>query len=207
MKRFGFFLTIVFLLSGFYATRAQESVPELPPDYKERHAIYDYSEKELKHTDSIPDFSSKPNSLKISGTVFLSDGVTPARDVILFITQADEHGNYILRKENKKRYVYHRAWVKTKSDGSYTFYTFIPGKYQHSNDLKKIHLAIKEPNQSIRQAADLVFDNDPLLRKSCRKKLARKGMHSILVLEKKEKMFVTTKDIVLGNRYSEYARN
>lgn len=205
MKNLVFLLSIVFFLGNFYAMNAQESAEELPADYKKRHAIYDYSEKTLSNTDSIPDFASKPNPLKISGTVLLSDGITPAKDIILYINQADENGAYELKKQFKKRYVHHRGWIKTDADGHYTFYTFIPGKDRHSTALKRIHLSIKEPNKPEYSGNDFLFDNDPLLKNSCRKRLTKNGIDSILKPEKKGNMFVATKDIVLETHSAEYA--
>lgn len=206
MKKIVYLLSLFTFLGNFCVVNAQESSEETPDNYKSRHAIYDYSENELTNTDSIPEYASKSNPLKITGTVFLSDGITPAKNVILYINQADEHGNYELRKEHDKRYVYHRGWVKTDADGQYTFYTFIPGKERRSNDFKKIHLVIKEPNSAEITGFDLIFDNDPLLTKSCRRKIARNGMDNILKPEKKEKISVATKNIVLNEQRIEYAK-
>lgn len=205
MRKFVYLLIVSFFLSSFCTLSAQECADELPANYKNRHAIYDYSENELNNIYSIPDFASKPNPLKITGTVFLSDGITPAKDVLLFINQPDENGNYELKKHLKKRYVHHRGWVKTNADGQYTFYTFIPGSDRHSKVPKSIHLVIKEPNEVEYSGDDFLFDNDPLLTNSCRKKLAENGIDSILTLEKKESMLVATKNIVLNKHRSEFA--
>ena len=70
--------------------------------YLERHPIYDYT-GEIEAIDTIPGFATKPNKLKVTGTVFLSDGSTPAKDVILYIEQADEYGNFDLKKHNDKQ--------------------------------------------------------------------------------------------------------
>lgn len=206
MRKLVYLLSVSFFLGSFCAVNAQGSLEELPNDYQTRHAIFDYSENELTNTDSIPDFTSKSDPLKITGTVFLSDGITPAKDVILYINQADEQGNYELKKQNDKRYVYHRGWVKTDADGKYTFYTFVPGKERRSNDFKKIHLVIKEPNNVEINGFDFIFDNDPLLTKSCRRKIAKNGMDNILKPEKKESISVATKNIVLKEQRIEYAK-
>lgn len=167
--------------------------------------IYDYTENQIiNNTDSIPGFETKANKLKITGTIFQSDGVTPAKDVLLFIYQADENGDYQVKTEDDKRYVEHRSWVKTDEDGKYTFYTFIPGSaiepitYPRKRGAKEIVPIIKEEGKEEYNLNAFLFDNDPLLSKSCRKKLKRKGIDSILKLEKKEGMYVTTKNIVLA---------
>jgi len=65
--------------------------------------------------------------------------------VILYINQADEKGDYVLKNDNnKKRYVRHRGWIKTNADGQYTFYTFVPRTYLRSNELKQIHAVLRK---------------------------------------------------------------
>lgn len=201
MKNLIIYVIFIFSLSSFYTLNAQESIvisDDIPSNYLERNPIYDYPSDELSNTDSIPDFSTKTDKLKITGTIYMADGVTPAKDVILFISQPDENGDYELKTNNEKRYVYHRGWVKTDADGQYTFYTFIPGSFLHNRELKHIHPVIKEPGKPEQELAAFLFDNDPFLSKSCRKRLAKKGMDSILKLEKQDTMFVATKNIVLN---------
>ena len=163
-------------------------------------AIYDYGERTLNNTDSIPDFVSKQNKLKISGTIFENDGITPAKDVILYICQADEDGDFVLKRDsNRKRYVYHRAWVKTDSDGQYTFYTFIPGHNPYVKELKQIERIIKVPGQAEQVLNPYFFNDDnliPDLSLACRAQVVQ----SILKLEKKDGIYVATRDIKLDKR-------
>lgn len=176
-------------------TSTEKITEVVPADYKKRSPIYDYSETNLNNIDSIPGFETKQNKLMITGTIFQNDGITPAKDVILFINQTDENGNFeVKRDEHKKQYIYHRAWIKTNADGQYTFYTFVPGTIRRSNELKHIHPVIKEPGKAEYDLDAFVFDNDPLMTKRCRSKLA----NSMLKLEKNEDMYVANKDIVLG---------
>ncbi|WP_166966629.1 peptidase associated/transthyretin-like domain-containing protein [Yeosuana marina] len=177
-------------------TISVSEVIEKPADYKRRSPIYDFSESNLNNVDTIPDYINKENKIKISGTIYKSDGVTPASNVLLYIYQPDENGVYEMKKENHKRYVYHRAWIKTNEDGQYTFYTFMPGRFLHSNELKNIHREIKEPGKAEYALDAFFFDNDPLvqgLSESCRSQLNK----SVLKLEKKNDIYVATKDIVL----------
>lgn len=171
---------------------------QVPANYKKRSPIYDYSEKQLNHTDTIPDFDTKSNKLKITGTIYKSDGVTPAKGVILYICQPDENGDYEMKKDNqRKRYVHHRAWIKTDANGQYTFYTFMPGKYLRSKELKQIHRVIKEPGKPEYAIKSFFFNDDPLLPEltlACR----AKAVGSMLRLEKKDGIYVATKDIKLN---------
>ncbi|MFI1773724.1 hypothetical protein [Thalassobellus citreus] len=188
-------------LISFSTLIAQESAStsnDIPVNYKKRNAVFDYSEKQLNNTDTIPDFATKTDKLKITGTIYQSDGKTPASNVILFIHQPDEDGNYDLKRdENRKRYIKHRGWIKTNSDGQYTFYTFIPGKFIRSKELRQIHRTIKEPGKSEYELTSFFFDDDPLLPDltlACR----AKAVMSMLKLNKKDNMYVATKDIILN---------
>jgi len=100
------------------------------------------------------------------------------------------------RDSSRKRYVHHRAWIKTDSDGKYTFYTFMPGKYLRSKELKQIHRVIKEPGKPEYDINSFFFNDDPLIPEltlACRSRM----INSLLRLEKKGDMYVATKDIKL----------
>jgi protocatechuate 3,4-dioxygenase beta subunit len=162
--------------------------------------IYDRAEDQLSNTDTIPDFRSKVNKLKLTGTVYQSDGVTPAKDVIIFIEQADENGDFDLRRSGDERYVFHRSWVKTDANGKYTFYTFVPGNDRLYNQMSQIFPIIKEKSKEEVQLASLLFDNDPLLTKRCRKRLTKKGGENrILTTTSKDGLLIAEKDIVLSD--------
>lgn len=163
--------------------------------------IYDRAEDQLSNTDTIPDFRSKVNKLKLTGTVYQSDGVTPAKDVIIFIEQPDENGDFDLRRSGDERYVFHRSWVKTDADGKYTFYTFVPGNDRRYNQMSQIFPIIKEKSKEEVQLASLLFDNDPLLTKRCRKRLTKKGGENrILTTTSKDGLLIAEKDIVLSDQ-------
>lgn len=156
------------------------------------------------NVDTIPDFESNQNKIKITGTIFEKDGVTPAKDIVLSIYQTNQSGDFVIVKgENNEKEIYHSATIKTQADGQYTIYTFMPGTYHRSNELKKIHSTIKESGKEAYGLFPFVFDNDPLLKKHCRNKLAKKGIDSVLKLEKENDMYVANKDIVLTEDISQ----
>ncbi|WP_142786148.1 peptidase associated/transthyretin-like domain-containing protein [Changchengzhania lutea] len=195
------FLCVNNVLISQESAEVSETIPE---NYKKRSPIYDYSEQQLNNTDTIPDFSSKSQKLKITGTIYESDGVTPAKNVMLFIHQTDEDGNFELKRQNKKRYVHHRGWIKTNADGRYTFYTFVPGKSIYGNELTQILPIIKAPNKPEQKIETFLFDDDPSLTASCREKIIRTNPNRILKLDKKEGLYVAQRDIVLGKENAEY---
>tara|TARA_R110000868_G_scaffold91812_4_gene254433 strand:- start:15859 stop:16542 length:684 start_codon:yes stop_codon:yes gene_type:complete len=164
---------------------------------KANKSLNNNSEDKAINTATVPDFKTKPNKLKITGTIFENDGVTPANNVVFTIFQADEDGNYEMKRDaNRKRYVYHRAEITTKADGKYTFYTFMPGRFLHTKELINIHREIKEPGKDTYKLDAFFFNNDPLFLKlipDCRRQLA----NSTLKVEKKDGMYIAKKDIVL----------
>ncbi|WP_298497732.1 hypothetical protein [uncultured Algibacter sp.] len=202
MKNLISLLSIVCLFTGLNLLQAQE-VNNIPENFKKRSPIYDYSEKQLNNVDTIPDFEAKSQKLKITGTIFESDGVTPAKNVMLFIHQTDENGNFELKRQNKKRYVHHRGWIKTDADGKYTFYTFVPGKYMYNNELKQILPIVKEPNKPEYKIETFLFDDDPKLIGKCRAKVEKTNPNRILKLDKKEGLFIAKRDIILGKEETE----
>ena len=96
MKNLMRFLVFVFISLVFHTLNAQDAasnvLEEVPIDYMTRNPIYDYDAQALSNTATIPDYESKQSKLKITGTVYQSDGVTPAKDVILYIWHQDENG-------------------------------------------------------------------------------------------------------------------
>lgn len=203
MKKLITFVCLVCYFSLSQTLIAQDSAlvtEEVPFDYLNRSPIYDYDINTLSNVDTIPSFESQNNKLKISGTIYQSDGVTPAKDVILFIWQQNEDGYFDMKTKDDKRYVYNRGWIKTDADGKYTFYTFVPGSYPHSREKRIIHVEVKEAGIPEYALNALLFDDDPFLTKACRKKLEKKGINNILTTLKKDEVYVASYDIVLPEK-------
>ncbi len=195
MKRLFTSLLIIVSLNSFIGLEAQNFVNSI----KKRHAFYGYSANSLKNTDTIPGFDSQEEKLKITGTIYKSDGVTPASNVILYICQSDEYGDYHPKKVNGKRVLKHQGWIKTDANGNYTFYTFVPGTYWPSRKIQQIHAVVQTSNEAEAYAINhFVFDNDPLLRRSCKKKIADRGLNNVLKLEKKDNLLIGRRDIILS---------
>lgn len=183
----------IFLLSFLISSISIQSQNVL--DYK---AFYHFEGQQLSSVDTIPGFDSKKNKLKLYGTIYKSDGVTPASDVILYIEQADENGNFDIRKKDDEKYIHNRGWVKTDSNGNYSFFTYIPGNDRRYNQMQQIFPIIKESAKPEYEIASLLFDEDPLLTKLCRKRMTKKGdITRILKLKLVDGIFESRKDITL----------
>ena len=96
-------------------------------------AVFEYGNRKLNNVDTLPEFNSNGVKLKVTGTIYGSDGKTPAADVILYFYQTDQNGIYATKGGETgwaKRHGYLRGWVRTGSDGKYTIYTIKPGHIQ-----------------------------------------------------------------------------
>lgn len=195
MKTYVKLLCVVLLsLTTLTATAQDQNVKE--------QLISAYT-KTLTNTDTIPDYSLKQQKLKLQGIIYENDGVTPAKNVILYISHADEDGDFDIIKKDGLRYVTHRGWVKTDNDGRYTFYTFVPGNDRTYNQLQEIYPLVKAPDQAVYEVPSFLFDNDPLLSKYCRKRMAKKDDITRLLKTKEEQgILVATRNIILPTTQS-----
>jgi protocatechuate 3,4-dioxygenase beta subunit len=190
--------TLLFGTSNSFYAQQSDAVAGASEDSGEYFPFNDYTQHQLSNTFAIPGHDSKPEKLKITGTIFKNDGVTPASNVILYIEQADEYGDFDLRGEKKKRYVHNRGWVKTDADGQYTFYTYVPGGDRRFNQKQQLFPIIKEPHSPAYHIPSFLFDQDPLLTKACRKRMVRKGdPDRILKPRDHDGMLTVQKDIIL----------
>ena len=86
--------------------------------------------------------------LVISGTIYKSDGKTPAPGVILYVYQTDQKGKYTPSKGqvSGRRHGHLRGWMKSDERGRYQFTTIRPGSYPNGNNPQHIHPIVKEPD-------------------------------------------------------------
>jgi protocatechuate 3,4-dioxygenase beta subunit len=139
--------------------------------------------------------------LTISGTIFKSDGRTPAEGVILYLYHTDATGRYSKGK-NQSEATEHgrlRGWVKTGADGKYMFHTILPASYPQTKAPKHIHPTIKEPGLTPYYIDEYLFDNDPNLPEAERNRQQKRGGSGIIRIAKNsDGEWVGKRDIVLG---------
>ncbi|MDX1586746.1 MAG: hypothetical protein R3222_08375 [Balneolaceae bacterium] len=169
-------------------------------------AVLDFGDRDLSPVDTLPGFKDNEPKIKVTGTVYQSDGKTPAEGVIIFVHQTNRKGKYPKHGDEEgweRQYGYIHGWVKTGADGKYTFYTFRPGSY--SRNPAHIHPIILEPNGKYYWLGSYFFADDPLLSQSQRNpESPRGGSSGVLTLEKHDGLWVGRRDFILGKNIPRY---
>jgi len=126
---------------------------------------------------SSADERGKP--LEITGTVYLEDGVTPAKGVLVYVYHTNVEGEYPRKgneEGNAKRHGYLRGWMKTDEEGRYSFRTIKPAPYQtHGGEPAHIHYTIKPPGEDEYWLTGLWFKDDPRVTKALIDNVPRDG--------------------------------
>ena len=171
-------------------------------------AIFEYGDRELSSVDTLPDFNDEGIRIKVTGTIFQNDEVTPAKGVILYIYHTNQSGIYPTKGTETgwaKRHGYIRGWVKTGSDGKYAFYTLKPGVYSDKSSPAHIHPTILEPDGKYYWLGSYHFQGDTLLtEKEISPEFPKGGNSGLMTLKKEGGIYVGTRDIILGKNISDY---
>lgn len=110
--------------------------------------------------------------LQISGTVYESDGKTPAPNVLMYFYHTNAQGYYAkLGTEPRTSHAwwhgYSRGWLKTDARGRYQINTIRPAPYPRQAVPAHIHFYVKAPSQrTCYYLSDFVFQDDPLVTES-----------------------------------------
>ncbi|MEO0557543.1 MAG: intradiol ring-cleavage dioxygenase [Bacteroidota bacterium] len=121
--------------------------------------------------------------LQVSGRVWMPDGETPARDVVLYIQQTNADGLYRSIESTAGGGCQDgmiQGWLKTDSEGRYAFDTIRPAPYPALGQPAHIHIYVKEPGRRLYYIDDVVFEDDPLLTAEARRTLEGRGGSGIL---------------------------
>ncbi|MGK6349714.1 intradiol ring-cleavage dioxygenase [Parapedobacter sp. DT-150] len=170
-------------------------------------AIYEYGQRKLTPTDTLPAFQENEPKIRITGTVFKKDGKTPAENVIVYIYHTDRNGIYPTKGDERgwdRRHGFIRGWIKTGRDGKYTFYTFRPGAYPNGVEPEHIHILVKESSRNEYHIDEYVFDDDPLLNEKERNELENRGGSGIVKPIPENGMPTIRRDIILGLNIPHY---
>lgn len=208
MERFFLLIVVGFICIACQSqTKNRQSKNKVGGPCEGCEAIFEYGNKTLTPIDTLPGFKSNQPKLKITGTVFEKDGKTPAKDVILYIYHTNRKGIYETKGGEKnwaKRHGYIRGWVKTKADGKYTFCTFRPASYPNTRIQQHIHITVKEPTYNEYYIDDFVFEDDPFLTDSEKRRKPKRGGSGIVQPELRNNIYYIERDIILGLNIPDY---
>lgn len=163
--------------------------------------------EELNEVDTLPIFLENGPKLVISGTVYKSDGKTPAPGVVLYVYQTDQTGRYrVTDKESGwgRRHGVIRGWMKTNAKGEYKFFTVRPAAYSKTGPPAHIHVTVKEPDKNEYYIDDFHFDDDPFLTPEMRRQQGARGGDGVLKLHGKNGFFFGQRNITLGKNVTDY---
>ena len=147
--------------------------------------------------------------LVVTGTVFKSDGVTPASDVVLYAYQTNAEGLYANGSDESvwsRRHGRLRGWVRTGADGQYRFDTIKPAPYPDATMPAHIHFTVLEPGRPPYWIDDIVFDGEFGVTDAYRSSMTNKGGNGIVPVETSASGSHVTRDIVLERHPEETSR-
>jgi len=163
--------------------------------------------EQLSPVDTLPDFHDQGEKILLTGKVYESDGVTPAKDVVIYAYHTDQRGLYPKKGDEKgwaRRHGFIRGWIRTDADGNYSFYTLRPASYPNSNNPQHVHVVIKEPGKTEYWIVDFLFSDDPLVTKEMREAKNERGGPGIVTLQMENGMMTATRNIYLGRHIPGY---
>jgi protocatechuate 3,4-dioxygenase, beta subunit len=110
--------------------------------------------------------------LVVEGRVYRPDGTTPAAGVIMYVYHTGPGGEYGRDAWGGPLL---RAWLRTDQQGRYRYETVRPGAYPGGRTPAHIHIQFWGGSVPPQYAADLYFDDDPLVPNAVRQASGRLG--------------------------------
>ena len=138
--------------------------------------------------------------MRIEGTVYRTDGATPAEGAVIYAYQTDSGGRYSRGApgtEASRRHGLLRGWVRTGPDGRYRFDTIKPGPYPGDRIPAHVHLTVLEPGRRPYWIDDIVFAGDFGVTDEYRRERENRGGDGIVALRRENGLLVARRDIVL----------
>ena len=173
-------------------------------------AVFEFGNKKLSTVDTLPDFHDRGTQIRVMGTIYQSDAMTPAKDVILYIYHTNQEGNYAPGPDAKGWETRHgaiRGWIKTGVDGRYAFYTLRPGVYPNRSQPAHIHPVILEPDGRYYWLGSYFFAGDSLLTFDQLQPInPRGGTSGVMALRERDGILTGRRDIILGKNVPGYVR-
>ena len=134
---------------------------------------------------ALADENDAGERLIISGTVFDSEGKTPAPNVLIYAYHTDAKGFYG-RGPAEHPHGKHHGWMLTDDKGRYELRTIKPAQYPVRDTPAHIHYTLTGVNFKEYWIDDVWFEGDDLITPEIKKKQlsGRGGFNPIIKLEK-----------------------
>lgn len=144
--------------------------------------------------------TDKGEPIEISGTVFQSDGKTPAASTLIYLYHTDFEG-YYGRSGKEHRHGRYRGWMLTDKEGKYTFQTIKPAPYPENRFAAHIHMTVTTARMKEDWIDSILFEGDRLISQQERSRAGQRGgFNPILSFEKgKDGLLRATRNIQLMN--------
>lgn len=97
----------------------------------------------------------------ISGTIFTSDGKTPAPNVLIYLYHTDAHGIY--GRAGQHKHGKHRGWMLTDEKGRYEFSSIRPASYPNSTQSQHVHMTLTGVDFREDWIDSILFEGDRFL--------------------------------------------
>jgi len=141
--------------------------------------------------------------LILEGTIFETDGKTPANNVIVYAYHTNNQGEYEKKgneQGNGVRHGYLRGWAKTNKEGKYRFKTIKPAPYPSHAEPAHIHMTLMREDFDEYWINATWFKGDKIITKEMTEKLTRTGGFSNIVSLAKDEFgtWVGIRDIRLN---------
>jgi len=184
-------LAVPFILNCRTDTSAQDKSLGLLDEIK-KNAINDPSSEWWGAKDAPPNVGFKTTlatasdqapRLRITVTVYQSDGKTPAPNILIYLYHTDAYGIY--GRTSEHRHGKYRGWVLTDTAGRYGIDTIMPASYPSSTTAAHIHMTLTGKNLREDWIDSILFEGDRFL--TTRDRVIRKGgfrFNPVLKLEK-----------------------
>ena len=159
-----------------------------------RNAIHDPSVNWCGAADAPADVSwrtalsaenEKGEPLEISGTVYESDGKTPAPNTLIYLYHTDLEGHYGRGQGVAHIHGRYRGWMLTDKNGRYSFRTIKPAPYPENRFAAHIHMTRTTAKLKESSVDSILFEGDKLISAQERAEAGKKGgFNPILTLER-----------------------